>query len=288
MSSTPHFQGLSTLGELFTVVYVMVDDYLKRSVAIGRFSLPKAENQKGSYAELMTIALVGELRSQDHAGDWFDSVKVEYATLFPELPHRTRYYRVLKKLERSFADFALRFAGADSLHVIDSKPLPIVLDKTACSARASTGPVRCKGVRWKRPRAMSEATSGRGSLGPFYGFKLHAVTNQQGVICRFAVTPANEHDVTVAKGLLTGTTALVIGDKGYAGSQVYAQSEDNELHPRVWTPALGWLRKSVESVFSSLLRSRHLLTSQLNSFWSIRASICRKVAAHNLAWFLTH
>ena len=100
MSSTLHFQGQSTLSELFTIVYVMVDDYLKRSVAIGRFSLPIAENQKGSYAELMTPALVGELRSQDHVGDWFDSVKVEYATLFPELPHRTRYYRVLKRLER--------------------------------------------------------------------------------------------------------------------------------------------------------------------------------------------
>ncbi len=83
------------------------------------------DNQKGSYAELMTIALVGELRSQDHVGEWFDLVKVEYAALFPSLPHRTRYYRVLKQLERIFAAFALRFAGADTLHVIDSKPLPI-------------------------------------------------------------------------------------------------------------------------------------------------------------------
>jgi len=46
MSSTPHFQGQSTLSELFTVVYVLVDDYLKRSVELGRFTLPKAENQK--------------------------------------------------------------------------------------------------------------------------------------------------------------------------------------------------------------------------------------------------
>lgn len=132
---------------------------MKRSVELGRFSPPVMDNQKGSYAELMTIALVGELRSQGHVGDWFDAVKVEYATLFPELPHRTRYYRVLKRLERIFADFALRFAGADTLHVIDSKPLPI-----------------CKGVRWKRPRAMTEATSGRDGLGWFHGFKLHAVT----------------------------------------------------------------------------------------------------------------
>ena len=161
----------------------------------------------------MTIALVGELRSQDHIGDWFDFIKVEYKALFPVLPHRTRYYRVLKQLERIFA---LRFSAGDTLHVIDSKPLPI-----------------CKGVRWKRPRAMTEATSGRGSLGPFYGFKLHAVINQQGVICRFAVAPANEHDATVAKCLLAGTDALVIGDKGYAGCQVYAQPKDNERHPKV-------------------------------------------------------
>jgi len=265
------------------VVYVMVDDYLKSSVEVGRFSLPRAGNQKGSYAELMTIALVGELRSQHHVGDWFDLIKVEYRGLFPELPHRTRYYRILKSLERIFADFALRFSGGDNLYVIDSKPLPIVLDKTA-----PPGPVRCKGVSWKRPRAMSEATSGRGSLGPFYGFKLHAVTDQQGPICRFAVAPAHEHDVTVARLLLADTPVLVIGDKGYLGSSVYAQPKDNARHPKVWTSALAWLPKSIESVFSSLLRSRHILAGQLNSFSSIRASVCRKIAAHNLAWFLTH
>jgi transposase len=271
MTSTTHFHGQSNLTELFTAVYVMVDDYLNASVQAGHFKLPEAANQKGSYAELMTIALVGELRCQAYVGGWFEFVKVEYAALFPVLPHRTRYYRVLKKLERIFADFALRFSKGDTLHVIDSKPLPI-----------------CKGVRWKRPRAMTEATSGRSSLGWFFGFKLHAVTDQQGCIGRFALAPAHEHDVTVARCLLADTAALVIGDKGYAGCQVYAHPKDNERQPRVWTPALAWLRKSIESVFSSLLRSRHLLTTQLNSFWSIRASVCRKVAAHNLAWFLTH
>ncbi len=243
MTSTPHFQGQSTLSELFTVVYILVDDYLKASERAGNFKLPQAANQKGSYAELMAIALVGELRSQTHVGNWFDFVKIEYVRLFPKLPHRTRYYRVLKQLERVFADFALRFSDGDSLYVIDSKPLPV-----------------CQEARWQRPRAMTEATSGRCRSGWFYGFKLHAVTNQQGVICRFAITPANEHDVTVAKGLLDNSAGLVIGDKGYTGCEVYAQPKNNARQPRVWTPALAWFRKSIESVFSSLLRSRHLLT----------------------------
>ncbi len=99
MSRPPHFQGQSTLIELFTVMYVMVDDYLKRSVKLKRFSLPIADNQKGSYAELMTIALVDKLRCQDHVGNWFDLVKIEYTALFPESPHKTRYYPGLTHVE---------------------------------------------------------------------------------------------------------------------------------------------------------------------------------------------
>jgi len=64
---------------------------------------------------------------------------------------------------------------------------------------------------------MTETTYGRGGLSWFYGFKLHAVSNQHGVICRFVVVPAHEHDVTVAHCLRTDDDALVIGDKGWAG-----------------------------------------------------------------------
>ena len=67
---------------------------------------------------------------------------------------------------------------------------------------------------------MTEATSGRCRTSFFYGFKLYAVTDQQGLVCRFAITPANEHDVTVARVLLQGSDAFVVGDRGYAGCTV--------------------------------------------------------------------
>ena len=111
---------------------------------------------------------MGELLKQRYVGDWFDFVKSEYRTLFPELPDRTRFYRIQNNLERIYADFALRFppnvVTELSSYVIDSKPVPT-----------------CKGVRWTRPRKMSEASSGRGSLGKFYGFKLHTITSPQGL-----------------------------------------------------------------------------------------------------------
>lgn len=152
--------------DLFTLVYVSIDDYLKATEISGLFTLPNEPHQKGSYAEIMTIALVGELLGEALQEKWLAQVRFTYCWLFPELPERTRYLRIQLNLERIYADLALRFPHFDdeTVYVIDSKPL-----------------VYCAGARYRRPRAMSEASSGRGRhggysvKGRFYGFKLHAI-----------------------------------------------------------------------------------------------------------------
>jgi hypothetical protein len=86
------FLSQSTLTDLFTLVFVFVDDYFIRLESEGICQLPKLENQQGSYtqwalrSEIMTISLVGELLKQRYIGDWFDFVKIEYRQLFPKLP----------------------------------------------------------------------------------------------------------------------------------------------------------------------------------------------------------
>ncbi len=137
---------------------------------------------------------------------------------------------------------------------------------------------------------MTEATSGRGGATKrFYGFKLHAVCTGQGASCRFAIVPANESDVTVGKCLLDASgddLNSIIGDKGYQGLGIYTPPKQNAKEPGCWCDFFARARKSVEAVFSSLARCRNIALQQLNSFWSIRASVCRKVAAHNLILFL--
>jgi len=49
MSKTTIFLNQSTLTDLFTIVYVLVDDFLLASVTAGNFTLPQQEDQKGSY-----------------------------------------------------------------------------------------------------------------------------------------------------------------------------------------------------------------------------------------------
>jgi hypothetical protein len=269
------FLSTTSVTELFTVVYVLIDDYLKAAIKEKRFKLPEKANQKGTYSELMTIVLVGEVLQQKNQGLWYLLVKTEYKALFPVLPELSRFYRIQRNFERIYADFALLLAQHDGIYVIDSKPIPI-----------------CKGVRHKRERLMTEAVSGRGGATTFfYGFKLHAVTNTSSYICRFGLVPGNEHDATVAKALLDeryDDFTSIIADKAYTGLGIFTPPKANAKQSQFWSAFFAKARKTIESVFSSLTRSFNLVSQQLNSFWSLRASICRKIAAHNLFLFLNN
>lgn len=150
---------------------MLVDDYLQAAQQLGRFKLPQKRNQRGSYAELLTIVLVGEVLQQKNQGLWYLLVKSDYRALFPDLPELSRFYRISRNFERIYADLALLIAEHDGVYLIDSQPLPV-----------------CKGVRYTRDRLLSEAASGRGGASKrFYGFRLHAVCTGTGAICRFAL-----------------------------------------------------------------------------------------------------
>lgn len=266
-----------TVTDLFTLIYVYVDDYFKAAACSGLFTLPAEPHQKGTYAELATIALVGDLLGEPSVQKWYAQVRRTYAALFPRLPDRTRYLRIQLNLETIYADLALRFPhlDEDTVYIVDSTPL-----------------VCCVGGRYKRPRAMTTAASGRGGHGGygrkgfFYGFKLHAVIDDHGAIVRFAIVPGNHADPTVARAMLEVSEARwVLGDRGYQGCGVYAQPTTQLTAPRPWWGAMRWVRKTIEYVFSRLGRSFHLMLPQLNSERSIQAHVCRKIAAHNLALY---
>ena len=250
---TKELLSKQTVTDLFTAVYVLVDDYLRAAQQLGRFELPNKRNQRGSYAELLTIVLVGEVLQQKNQGLWYLLVKLEYRALFPTLPELSRFYRISRNFERIYADLALLLAEHDGVYLIDSQPLPI-----------------CKGVRYTRDRLLSEAASGRGGASKrFYGFRLHAICTGTGAVCRFALVPANEHDVTVAKCLFDeryDDLHCLIGDKAYLGLGIYTPSKQNAKKPGFWCNFFARARKSIEAVFSSLTRCRNLALQQLNSF----------------------
>jgi hypothetical protein len=264
-----------TITDIFVAVFTIVDDYLKSSLEAKRFTLPVSKQQKASYSEIMTISLVGDILRRSTSEYWYLEVRLHHAHLFRQLPDLTRYHRILKNLERVMADFALCLANqcdVDTTYAADSKPVPI-----------------CKDKRRFQPRAMTEAARGFSTSGATFGFKLHAIVNNAQMFCRFAIVPANEADPTVFKALVNAqedALEKILGDKAYVGCGIYTPSKSNAKQPLPWTKLMDGARKLVESAFSSLARGQFLCNSQLNSYWSVRACVCRKIAGHNLRIWL--
>ena len=104
-----------------------------------------------------------------------------------------------------------------------------------------------------------------------YGFKLHALSTLDGQIV-FAISPAHEADVTVARALLDEPErSLTLGDRAYLGCGSDTPPKSNALNPGVWTRLMDAARKTVESVFPSLTRTKFLVFGQRTSFRAIRA-----------------
>jgi len=96
-------------------------------------------------------------------------------------------------------------------------------DCTGISFVDST-PLRvCKTKRIKRNKVFKGiATTGKSTMGWFYGFKLHLIINDKGEILNFVITQANVDDREPLKNskFVQKIQGKLYGDKGYVGQQL--------------------------------------------------------------------
>lgn len=108
-------------------------------------------------------------------------------------------------------------------------PMTILL-KTYCLGE-STGisfidstPLRvCKNKRIKRNKVFSaHATTGKSTMGWFYGFKLHLVVNDKGEILNFVITQANvdDREPLKDKAFIKTIKGKLYADKGYVSQKL--------------------------------------------------------------------
>ena len=265
MTQHPRYQH--SLEELFLHVYVVVDDWLKENQA--RFALPIHRTQVASYSELLTIALVGEIVAQPYESVWYWLVGESYRKLFPHLPEYSRYHRVLQNAEKLLAALALAVlpSSASTFNIVDAKPLPLAKGKRSSWA------------------SCPEASKGFSTMGVVYGFKLHALVNEQGLVERWSFAPAHHHEASVAPELIEGLMTPILGDRAYLGHpKIITLKRKNMTEPGIWNQALARLRKRIETTFSVLVGSLTLHAANLRTFRSLRTRVNLKIAAHNLIY----
>jgi hypothetical protein len=74
----------------------------------------------------------------------------------------------------------------------------------------------CHNIRIPRHKTFEGvAQRGKGTMGWFYGFKLHLIVNYKGEIVAAKVTTGNVHDNKPVEELAKGLTDKLYGDKGY-------------------------------------------------------------------------
>ena len=103
-----------------------------------------------------------------------------------------------------------------------------------------------------------QAARGKGSLGWFYGFKLHLVVNDEGALLRCCLTPGNVDDRTPAPSLLDQLWGKLFADKGYLAQWLFDALFAHDLQlvtklKKIWTIncCLTWTNCSSVSVPSS-------------------------------------
>lgn len=109
--------------------------------------------------------------------------------------------------------------------------MPMTLFLKTCCLGECTGisfvdstPVRvCKNKRIKRNKVFEGiATTGRSTMGWFYGFKLHLIINDKGEILNFVITQANVDDREPLKNqkFVSKIKGKLYADKGYLGQKL--------------------------------------------------------------------
>jgi Transposase DDE domain len=290
-----------SLTNVFTVVYTLVDDFYKTLFGSPKYFRVSPNHEPiFSDAEVLTLALVKELKGSQSDHGWWNYVSKNYRDLFPKLCDRSRYVRRLELLKPALEQIRkhlLTLLNADlaQLRVVDSFPLSV-----------------CHLARVKNSRRPFEyfATFGYCATKKehFYGFKVHLVTDPRGIIVGFMVTSGHVHDTKGLVYLLADNAqeeavfrqlVEMFGDKGYVGED-YQRLLEEEFGVKMWAmrknekesgpsasnEIIGQGRKIIETTISVLTGVFHGSTTTARSVKGLMRNLLTKITSFNLGNYL--
>lgn len=170
---------------------------------------PPKKKPKMSNAEVITIMILFQLsgfRTFKHFYIYY--VQKHMQTEFPETVSYNRFTELMQSNLMALTMFAKTCAlgNCSGISFIDSTPIKV-----------------CGNKRIKRNKVFKDlATTGKSTMGWFYGFKLHIVINDKGEILSFCVTQANVDDREPLKNenFLKQIFGKLFGDKGYISQKL--------------------------------------------------------------------
>lgn len=195
-------------------VFCEVDDFCQRFIPAWQQRLiavgEKSRNKPGklSDSEVITLLILfHQLRFRDFKTFYIQYAQKHLRQEFPELVSYTRMLKLLQSVLVPLCAFMTqRYGKPTGIAFVDSTKLAV-----------------CHNIRIPRNKVFAGvAERGKGTMGWFYGFKLHLLVNDRGDILSVKITTANVDDRKPLPDMVKQLWGTLYGDKGYLSQTLKA------------------------------------------------------------------
>lgn len=272
------------LSDYIVNVFVMADDFCKTYFP-DRSMRASGPPPKLADSEVITMELVGEYMGYDTDQRIYQYFDHHWRALFPKLPDRSNFVRQCANLwyvKQCFFEYLSHYPD-HYLQIIDSVPIEV-----------------CKFVRSKTTKQFKDTAAYGYWFGrTFFGYRLHLKITDVGIIRRFILAPANEHDIKYAEALIdSDRMGWVLGDKGYRSKplqqklwnerKVYFHTSVRRMDkkysalPKQTIRTLTSKRRLIETVAGQLEQRFRIKTTFARDLWHLFNRIIRKILSHTI------
>jgi hypothetical protein len=196
-------------------IFCDMDDFCRSLLSIETPQLPARCMPSSRRANSLSLSEVMTILVWFHASH-YRTFKHFYLGLvlpgkraeFPGLPSYSRFVELIPMtLLPLCAYLQTRKGQPTGLQFIDSLPIRVCHNRRIHSHKVFAG----------------LAQRGKGSMGWFYGFKLHLVINDRGELLGLTLTPGNTDDRRPVAKLVRQLWGKLFGDRGYIGQELFEQ-----------------------------------------------------------------
>jgi hypothetical protein len=270
-----------------TSIFTIIDDFCKEFLPAFEKTLIensniKTRNRKDclKVSEIITILIWFNSSGMNCFKHFYHSFYEILKLNFPLLPSYDRFLTVQQKAFIPLIHF-LKYLSSLSeetgVYYVDSTLIRVCHNKRIFNHKVFEG----------------IAERGYSSVGWFFGFKLHLITNNLGQVMSLQITKGNVHDTLPLEEITKNLQGLLFGDKGYLGEDLKIRLKNKGINLITRLRQNMKKRKDyisetnkyllnkrgiIETIFGKLKDYKHLVhtkyRSTTNFFMNILSSLC--------------
>jgi hypothetical protein len=242
-----------------TEIFCVIDDFCKEMDQVINQNALQSDNSKKkrkrkckmSSSEVITIMILFHLKGYRCLKHFYiNHVKEHMKDDFPEILSYNRFVELQKKSVLPMVIFlqSCCLGKCSGISFLDSTVLK------ACHYKREKQNKVFKGI----------ATKGRGTMGWFFGFKLHIVINERGEIIDFLITQGNTDDRKPLKDKTFHNKVFgkIFADRGYIGKDLFEKLFVDGIH--LITKIKKNMKNALVHIYDKILLRKRAVVESVN------------------------